>query len=102
MSCIPSFIHWFIQTQFLGASSAVPGAVGELGVTWSPILDHSPLGDWLERVLGVRWTRAASQSRSREAGRVRVSIASLEDRARACCMASWRRRHLGWAQEKHG
>lgn len=27
----------------------MPGPVGELGITWSPVLEHDPLGDWLEK-----------------------------------------------------
>lgn len=74
-----SFIHWFIQTQFPGASSGA-GAVEKLGITWSPIPKHEPLRDWLEK----GWIRAASNSGAREAQRVTVGVASPEGRARTC------------------
>lgn len=46
-----SFSHWFIQTQFLSTSS-VPGTVGELGITRSPVPKHNPLGGWPEKEAG--------------------------------------------------
>lgn len=48
VSCIHSFIDGFILTQFL-STRAEPGTVRELGITWSPFLEHNPLGDWLEK-----------------------------------------------------
>lgn len=61
----------------------MPAAVGKLGVTWSPVLEHSSLGDGPEKGAGVGWTRTSSESGSREARRVRVGIVSPENTARA-------------------